>query len=157
MTPHESVQPLLALSAAGLLEADQERAVRQHVRECAVCAAALAELGELGAAIGGLPAPEPSDALVARTQACLAAEVAAATGQRRNALLAVGLALFAWATAWATWAIWRVLTEAAAAVLAIDPSGVFAWLVLTGLTALMAAPTAAALAAVRRRKEGNCL
>jgi hypothetical protein len=155
MTPHEDLRQLLALSAAGLLEPAEERLVREHVRDCAACRAELAELGDLGRDLGGLPAPQPSEALVARTQACMAAELDVLAGQRRNAALAAGLGLFAWAMALATWTLWRVLTGGAAAVQRIDPSGIFAWFVLAGFTTFLAAPAAAALAAFRPRKEGD--
>jgi len=153
MTPHENVRPLLALSAAGALEPAEERLVREHVRECAGCAAHLAELGELGGAIGALPVPQPPPAVVERTQALMAAELAGHAERRRSTLLAAGLGLFGWAMSLATWAVWRLLTGGAAAALRVDFEGVSAWVVWSTLTLLMAAPAAAALAAARRKKE----
>ena len=37
----ESIRDLLALSAAGLLDASEARRVAEHVRECGACAADL--------------------------------------------------------------------------------------------------------------------
>ena len=74
MSNHETVRELLALSAAGLLEAGEERLVREHARKCAACAAELAEFGSLTAGLGALPVPEPPAGLVARTVVRLAAE-----------------------------------------------------------------------------------
>ena len=157
MTPHETVRQLLALSAAGVLEPDEERQVRQHVRECPECAATLTELSELGGAIAALPVPQPAEVLVARTQARVAAEAASQIEQRRNVLLAAGLGLFAWATTLIAWAVWRLLTGGTVAVLRIDETGIVAWLVWNALTLSMALPAAAMLAAARRRKEGKYL
>jgi hypothetical protein len=74
MSQHDSVRPLLAVSAAGLLDAAEERLVREHARDCADCAAELAALGELAAALAILPAPAPPPDLLARTQARIAAD-----------------------------------------------------------------------------------
>jgi predicted anti-sigma-YlaC factor YlaD len=74
MTSHEQVRDLLPLSAAGLLEAAEERRVREHARECPDCAAELAALGELAAQLAILPSPAPPPDLLARTQARVAAD-----------------------------------------------------------------------------------
>ena len=71
---HDDIRPMLALSAAGLLEADDERRVREHARACAACAAELESFGELAAALTVLPAPPPPRDLLARTQARIAAD-----------------------------------------------------------------------------------
>jgi hypothetical protein len=71
---HEALQSLLALSAAGLLEPDAERQIREHARDCAACAAELASLGQLAAGLCTLPAPAPPLDLLARTQARIAAD-----------------------------------------------------------------------------------
>ena len=134
MTPHEDLRHLLALSAAGLLEPGEERLVREHIHECAACRDELAELGEVGRVLSGLPAPLPSEALLARTQACVAAELKAQAERRGKAMLAAGLGLFGWLASLETWALWRWFTGGAAAVQRIDFSGIFAWFVLAGLT-----------------------
>jgi hypothetical protein len=74
MTDHDSVRPLLALSAAGLLDAAEERRVRDHERDCADCAAELAALGDLAAALAILPAPTAPPDLLVRTQIRVAAD-----------------------------------------------------------------------------------
>ena len=66
MTTHETIRQLLALSAAGLLDAADERRVRQHVHECAACAAALDELAAVSADLCRLPAPMAPPDLLAR-------------------------------------------------------------------------------------------
>jgi hypothetical protein len=74
MTDHDKVRPLLPLSAAGLLDAADERRVRDHARQCADCAGELAALGDLAAALAILPVPMPPPDLLVRTQMRIAAD-----------------------------------------------------------------------------------
>ncbi len=147
MKTHETIRQLLALSAAGLLDAADDRRVREHVHECAECSTALDDLAAVAADLGRLPAPPVPADLLARTQARVAAEVAAqASSHRRHGaiLAAVGAGLFAWMAALATWGLYRLLAGSA---------GWLAWLVLTTVPAYMAAGAVAAMFASRRRLE----
>ena len=65
---HEQIQPLLTLSAAGLLDAEGERAIGEHARECPECAAQLEALSALSAALASRPAPEMPALLMLRTR-----------------------------------------------------------------------------------------
>lgn len=91
MSDHESVRQLLALSAAGLLDASEERLVREHARQCAVCAAELDEFSALSAGLSALPVPQPPAGLLRRTAALLAAEA----DRRQGAVFAGTTAIFA--------------------------------------------------------------
>ena len=148
MTTHETIRPLLALSAAGLLDAADERRVREHVHECAECSTALEELAAVSADLYRLPAPMAPPDLLARTQAGLAAELAAQPGLRHGALLAVGAGLFAWMAALTTWGLYRFFAGSA---------GWLAWLVLTTVPAYMTAGAVAVMFASRRRLERSLL
>jgi len=148
MTTHETIRQLLPLSAAGLLDAADERRVRQHVHECAACSAALDELAAVSADLSRLPAPMAPPDLLARTEASVAAELAAQAGLRHGAMLAVGAGLFAWVAALTTWCLYRYLTGSA---------GWLAWLALTTVPAYMAAGAAAVMFASRRRLERSIL
>jgi predicted anti-sigma-YlaC factor YlaD len=148
MTTHETIRQLLAPSAAGLLDAAGERRVREHVHECAECAAALDELAAVAADLGRLPAPMAPPDLLARTEARVAAELAAQAGLRHGALLAVGAGLFAWMAALTTWGLYRFFAGGA---------GWLAWLVLTTVPAYMAAVAVAVMFASRRRLERSLL
>ena len=148
MTTHENIRQLLALSAAGLLEADDERGVREHVHECAECATALDELAAVSADLSRLPAPIAPADLLARTEARVAAELAAQASLRHGALLAVGAGLFAWMATLAPWGLYRLL---------IGSAGWLAWLLLTTVPAYMAAGAVAVLFASRRRLERSVL
>jgi predicted anti-sigma-YlaC factor YlaD len=148
MTTHETVRQLLALSAAGFLDAADERRVREHVRECAACAAALDDLAAVSADLCRLPAPMAPPDLLARAEARVAEELAAQGGLRQGATLAVCAGLFAWVATLATWGLYRFLTGGA---------GWLAWLVLTTVPAYMAAGAVAVMFASRRRLERSLL
>jgi anti-sigma factor RsiW len=143
MSNHESIQNLLALSAAGLLEPAEERRVREHLRDCPECAARADEFASLSAGLSALPAPLPPPGLTARTEARLLAEVAAEADRREGAILAAGAGLLAWVTALAAWYCYRTLAG----------GGVLGWLAWSTVLASMAVPAAAGLLQSRRRFE----
>jgi hypothetical protein len=91
MSDHESVRHLLALSAAGLLDAAEERLVREHARQCARCAAKLDDYATLSAGLAALPCPLPLPDLLRRTNSAVAAEL----DRRQGAVFAGGAAVFA--------------------------------------------------------------
>ena len=150
MTTHDAVRPLLALSAAGLLEPGEERHVREHVRECAPCAAELDALAELGSALAVLPQPALPPDLPRRAASLLAAELALQADRRRGAALAVAGCLFAWMATVVAWAVYEILTGGAPALLRPDLSSLVVWLALSAVSVCVAAPAAAMLAARRR-------
>jgi hypothetical protein len=130
MTPHESTRPLLALSAAGLLDPDGERQVRQHIRECPACAAGLAGLAALAAGLSALPTPAPPSQLLVRTQARVAAQLAARRDRISGAVLAVAGCGCGWVVSLATWGAWDALGGNPAILIWLEFS-----VVLAGLTA----------------------
>ena len=140
MTPHDEIVRLLALSAAGILPAGEERRVREHLRECERCALRSAEFTALAGALGSMPAVAPSPELVARTQVRVAAELADSADRRQAALLASATAVISWGMAVSTWYVYRILAG----------DGILGWIVPAVLPAMAAAPAAAALLARRR-------
>jgi hypothetical protein len=92
-------EDLLALSAAGLLEAAEERQVREHARECAACATSLESFGDLAMGLRQLPAPAPPAFLAAR----VAQQMAEYADRRQGALMAGGVAILAWVAGVAGW------------------------------------------------------
>ena len=130
MTPHETTRPLLALSAAGLLDADGERRVREHIRECPECAAALAGLAALAAGLSAMPSPKPSAALLARTQARVTAQLAARRDRISGTVLAVAGCGCGWVVSLAMWGAWDALGGNPALLIWLEFSAV-----LAGLTA----------------------
>jgi predicted anti-sigma-YlaC factor YlaD len=93
MSDHETVRQLLAFSAAGLLDASEDRLVREHARQCAACAAELDEFAGLSAGLSALPCPLPPADLLRRTSTLLAAEA----DRRQGAVFAGSAAIFAFA------------------------------------------------------------
>jgi putative zinc finger protein len=96
MNPHDEIRALLALAAARALEGAEQAKVEAHVRECADCAVELSSMQGIAAALGSLPAPQPSFALAARTRLRVAAEVAANAKRRQYHLLVTLLICFGW-------------------------------------------------------------
>jgi anti-sigma factor RsiW len=139
MTFHESIRELLALSAAGLLDPAEERRVREHLRDCPECAAQAHEFASLSQGLSALPAPVAPVGLVARTEARLAAEIAAETDRRHGAILAAAAGLLAWVMTLATWYCYRTLG-----------GGVVGWLAWSTAPAWVAAPVAAGMLRSRR-------
>ena len=68
---HESWREMLALAAAGALDASEERALREHLSTCADCAAEMQAWQAATGALRGLPAPHPRIEAVQRTQAAV--------------------------------------------------------------------------------------
>jgi hypothetical protein len=130
MTPHETTRPLLALSAAGLLDPDGERRVREHVCECRECAAALASLTALATRLSALPSPEPSVELLARTQARFAAQLAARRDRISGTVLALAGCGCGWVVSLGAWGLWDAIGGNPAILIWLEFSAV-----LAGLTA----------------------
>ena len=134
MNSHQTIREWLALSAAGLLEPAEERAVRDHVRECAECAGALEALAGLSGDLGALPPPEIPPGLAARTSVLVAAEMEAAADRRRSEWLAAASGVFAWLMALAAYFAGRVVGGT-----------LWAWLAWSVLFPLVAVPVVAAV------------
>jgi predicted anti-sigma-YlaC factor YlaD len=128
MTDHDLVRPMFALSAAGLLDAEGERRVREHIAVCEACRAELEAFAQLADGLRGMPsAPPPADLLV-RTQARVAVEADRREGARLATLaalfgaillLSLTYVLRAGALVWVAWSfIPSVLGGAAALILA---------------------------------------
>ena len=137
MSDHESVRELLALSAAGLLDAGEERLVRDHARQCAACAAELDDYATLSAGLSALPSPPPPADLVRRTSALMAAE----KDRRQGAFLAAAAAIFAFVFVLLIGQTLRILEGDSAAMV---------WLAWAFVSSMLGTAAALALAARRR-------
>ena len=137
MSDHETVRQLLALSAAGLLDAREERRVREHAHECAACAAELDEFAALTAGLSALPMPQPPEYLLARTSALVAAE----RDRRQGAVLAAASAVFA--------CIFVVLMGQTLRIL-VGNSAALAWFLWASVSSVLGAASALVLASRRR-------
>ena len=130
MTSHDDIRKLLPLSAAGLLTAEEERIVRDHLRDCAGCAARAEDFAMLAGGLHALPAPPLPLGVIARTEARLAAEA----DRRQGAILAAAGTALGWITTVSSWYLYHRLS-----------GGAWGWLVLLTLPASMAIPAAAAV------------
>jgi len=137
MSDHESVRQLLALSAAGLLDAGEERLVKEHASQCAQCAAELDDYAALSAGLAELPAPQPPAYLVARTAQLLAAEA----DRRQGAVFAAASAVFAFAFVLLIGQMLRMVAGDTAALM---------WLIWAVITSMLGAASALVLASRRR-------
>jgi predicted anti-sigma-YlaC factor YlaD len=137
MSDHQRVRQLLALSAAGLLDAAEDRLVRQHAHQCAACAAELDQFAALSDGLSALPTPQPPACLVGRTTALVAAEA----DRRQGAVLAGVAAVFACAFVLLVGLALRIVAGNTAAV---------AWLGWALVTSVLGAASALVLASRRR-------
>jgi len=140
MSDHETVRSWLALSAAGLLDPGEERRVREHAAQCAVCAAELEDYAGLSEGMRSLPAPLPPPHLVSRTTALMLAEV----DRRQASYLAGGAAILAFLLALAVGQLLRMTLG--------DQAG-WAWTICAAMSSLFGAAAALVLTAARRRFE----
>ena len=137
MSDHESVRQLLALSAAGLLDAGEERLVREHARQCARCAAKLDDYATLSAGLSALPCPLPLADLLRRTNSLVAAEV----DRRQGAAFAGAAAIFALAF---------ILLIGQTLRMVAGDSAALAWLVWAVISSMLGTASAIVLASRRR-------
>ncbi len=137
MSDHESVRHLLALSAAGLLDAGEERLVREHASQCARCAAKLDAYATLSAGLSALPCPLPLADLLRRTNTLVAAEV----DRRQGAAFAGAAAIFALAF---------VLLIGQTLRMVAGDSAALAWLVWAVISSMLGTASAIVLASRRR-------
>lgn len=148
----EEMGALLALTSAGLLDAADEREVREHVHECPMCAARLQSFAAIAEGLGSMPPPAIPADLAIRTQARIAAELAASSDRRSGTVLAVAATLIGWASWFGIWDLYRGLTAGMDAMLRPGWPGLWACGGISIAMAFLAAPVAAALVRTRRRE-----
>jgi anti-sigma factor RsiW len=96
MNTHSEIRDLLGLAASGLLDSTEEKMVRAHLRECAECAAELAQWQIITQALGQQPAPPFSASLARATVAQVRqAHLAQSEVRTRNFFLSVAIG-FGW-------------------------------------------------------------
>jgi predicted anti-sigma-YlaC factor YlaD len=142
MTDHDEIRELLALSAAGLLEAHEERRLREHVAECAACRTELEDFAELAGGLATLPCAPPPPYLLARTQALVAADC----DRREGARLATAAAVIAAVLIFGPAAVLRILFGDAIAL---------AWLAWTLVLSILGCAAALALASRRHLQRSS--
>jgi len=151
MSEHDAVRELLALAAAGALDAEEQRRIEQHLAGCAACAAELDGWRNLAGALKRLPTPRPSPALVEQTRARAEWQLAAAAEHRWSQAVLVFLVLFAWTVTLVSWPIVRLVTGGLLGWLDVRMNQT--WASLAGYTALgwLTVGVAALLLGIRHR------
>jgi len=144
MSDHRIIRDLLPLSAAGLLDCDQERDVRRHATECPDCAAQLEELGLIALDLAALPAPLPPPHLVTKTAMLLASEA----DRRQGARMACAASVFGLISVIVTGQVLRLITGEAA---------VLVWMAWGLTTSLFGAASAILLKVARRSADRSTL
>ena len=148
----EEMGGLMALSPAGLLDAAEERELREHVNECPECAARLQSFAAIAQGLGSMPSPAIPADLAIRTQARMAEELTACADRRSGAVLAVAATLIGWASWFGIWDLYRGLTAGIDAMLRPGWPGLWACAGISITMAFLAAPVTAALVRARRRE-----
>jgi hypothetical protein len=152
MTEHESMREMLALAAAGALDAEEQRRLDQHARDCPVCRRELEAWSAYARGLRRLPQPAIPGQLAERTRARILQERAVAADRRWDDLMLAALALFAWTVGLSFWFLLRVFSSGALVIMGANLIRLGTWsAVSTVLVWLTAA--AAALTLGKRRRE----
>lgn len=126
MTGHEELRKMLALAAAGILDASEQRTVEQHVRECDECRRELEILTGYSAGLGSMPQPVVPEGLVERTRLRVAEAGWAAAERRSRDLMLALLVVFSWVVGAGVWMAAREITGGA--VSALVASTLLTWM-----------------------------
>ena len=149
------VTELLALAAAKALEPAEDAQIEAHLRECAACAAEAGEWRRLAQALGRLPTPRPSRALVARTVEAVEERLAERAERQWNRAALGFLVAFAWTLAVAAWLLVDLARGELALRLGSAMAPTAAWYAAYVVTGWLTAGTAAVLLGRRARDEGR--
>jgi anti-sigma factor RsiW len=152
MSEHECMRELLTLAAAGALDAQEQRRLQEHVRDCPACRRELEVWSGYSQSLRQLPQPPVPAQLMERTRARLIEERAAAADRRWDELMLGALALFAWTVGLTFWFIARIVTGGELVIMGANLVRLGTWsagsTVLVWLTAAVAA-----VALGKRRRE----
>jgi predicted anti-sigma-YlaC factor YlaD len=143
MNVHESIRGMLALAAAGTLDAEELKRVEAHARECEPCRREVEIFGLYAQGMRQLPQPVVPSDLLMRTQARILHEREVAESYRRDVIMLSTLAVFSFASSIATWLVVFVLTGGVLNVFGMNLASPVNWFVASGVMAWMTAATAA--------------
>lgn len=156
MNEHETVRRLLALAASGVLQADEQRRVDDHLRDCMSCRAEAERWRSYVQGLQQLEQPAVPSDLMQRTRARILQEHAASADRRTEGLVLSALAVFAWIVGLTFWFLLRVFTGGALMLLRTDLTGLLTWsLVSTVFVWLTAAAATLLLGRHREFRRGE--
>jgi len=150
MSEHESMRSLLALAAAGVLDATEQRRLDAHIRECEACRRESESWSAYAAALRQLPQPPIPGQLLERTRTRVFEARAAGAERRWNDLTIAALAMFAWTVGLSFWFMARLFTGGSLTVMGTNLLRLGTWSALS--TALVWVTAAAAAVALSRRR-----
>jgi len=153
MSDHEKIRELLALAAAGALEAGEEEQVTNHIRSCAECSAELEDWRLLASGLRHLPTPQPRPIIVERARARAEIGFAEEAERRWHRIVMISVVLFAWVLTLLSWPLVRLVSGGLLGML--DPRLNQAWLGFAVFTTFvwLAGGGAAILLSLHQRRE----
>jgi anti-sigma factor RsiW len=157
MDEHAEIRELLTLAAAGTLDADEQRRVEDHLRQCSDCHAELAAWQRLTGALEALPTPQAPLGLMERTRRQMEKRAAAKAEHRWNRRALVWLTVFAWISTVLTWPLFQLLAGRLGGVLDLSSRGVTQVWIGYMVVSWMTAAVVAGLLGQRRQQEGRTL
>ncbi len=157
MSEHDEIRELLALAAAGALDANEEERIARHMRSCALCSEELDSWKQMALGLRRLPTPQAPRGLVERARARAEARLVEEAEHRWNRSVMIFLIVFAWALTLMSWPVARLLSRGLLGLL--DPRLSQAWIGFAGFTTLawLGGGAAAILLALRQRREGRMI
>jgi len=157
MNEHNDIRELLALAAAGALDADEQGHVEEHLRQCETCRAEFAGWLRLTGTLQDLPTPQARPALLKETMRALSDAARAAEQQRHrtNHFMLGLLFLFAWTITLLNWPLLRMFEGRLEQWLNISTGQLtFLWVSYIVMAWTGTALAAMMLARHRRQREG---
>ena len=151
MTEHESIRELLALAAAGVLAADEQRRVERHTTACDACRRELESWQGYAHELSRLPAPAVPADLAENTRKRIFSQQTAATERRWNDVVLTVLALYAWTIALVTWIVWRLVRGDAISLFDTNFLRIVIWSGVSTAFAWVTAAIAAVILGFQRR------
>jgi len=152
MIAHDKIRELLALVAAGALDAAEQERLERHLAECVECAQELEGWNALAGGLRRLPMPRPPTGLVERTRTLLGKQLAAEAERRWDMGVLVFLVVFAWTLVLVSWPIVRLMSEGMLGWMDSGLHQTWVWLAVYSALGWLAAAAAAVALGLRQRE-----
>ena len=150
---HAEIRELLALFAAGALDAADESRVVLHLASCAECSAELERWQQISGGLRRLPTPQPSAALFERARVMATEQLMQQAARKRTRAMFILLITFAWMVTLAGWPIFRFATGGFLSLLDIHFRQLWLLFVFFSAATWLAGGSAAVLLSLRRQQE----
>jgi anti-sigma factor RsiW len=120
MNEHQTVQKLLPLLAAGVLEGKERAQVEAHLAGCELCSRESAIWRSYALGLARMPQPQVPEDLLLRAQAKVLRVQAAKTQRQNTPWLVLGLSVFGWSVSLVLWALLHMATGGQVVVLQVN-------------------------------------